>query len=130
LNKKTGCQKTAGSCIYRGKSPAVKDDLLPESIPWAASKNTRRVFSRPEKIFGVRNFNMIISSPHPIALSIFIQVMLEEGLNTVVTSNYTLANNQITPLFLCNQDHQIKWLEKKKRGSLSKIYTCIITLFV
>jgi hypothetical protein len=96
--------KTVGFGFYRGGiNPAVNADLLPEDNKlWTVSKNTRRVFSNPENIFGVRNLSIIISSPHPTADSIFIHLKLEEGLNVVATNNNTLANHQTTPLFPYN----------------------------
>lgn len=69
-----------------GRNPAVIDDLLDVRIVWMESKNTRRVPSNPEKIFGVRNFSMIIRSPNPIMFKIFIDLMLEVGLKYCVTS--------------------------------------------
>jgi len=58
--------------------PAVIPDLLEESIVCKVSKNDRRVFSKPEKIFGVRNLSVIISNPHPITDKIFIEFISYE----------------------------------------------------
>ena len=69
-----------------GRNPAVIDDLLDVRIVWMESKNTRRVLCNPEKTFGVRNFSMIIRSPNPITLKIFIDLMLEVVLKYCATN--------------------------------------------
>ncbi len=86
-----------------GKMPAVCDVPAFASTVCTESKNVRRVSSIPEKIFGVRNFNVIIRSPNPITRNIFIRFLCyEKDLNVVVTTHNTLTNYQIAPLLhLC-----------------------------
>lgn len=86
-------------CGRPGKIPAVMECLLWPSTVCIVSKNTRRVFSIPENIFGVRNFSMIIRSPNATTLSIFIHFNgYEKDSSTVVTTHNTLANYQTAPL--------------------------------
>ncbi len=65
---------------YRGtREPTLAMFLVVPRIDCKDSKNARRVFSNPAKTRGIRNLNMIMASPKPKTLSIFILVSMRKA---------------------------------------------------
>ena len=99
-------QKVLDLEIYCMIKPAVMDCLLKVRPVRIVSKNTRRVFSIPEKISGTRNLSMIMARPNPKTLSMFIHLIFERSLNSLWTKQTTLANYQTAPPFAFDQIDQ------------------------
>jgi hypothetical protein len=99
--QKSGLPKKAALICYLGKDIMLAAFIafcVCPSTSVRVSKNVRSMFSNPVKIFGTRNLSMIMVSPSPIALNIFILVNLKRDLKAAEIPLLTLIRLPLSSL--------------------------------